>query len=44
MDLSSSGSVIVIAPLRLMISDAFSHWLDVQTLVSHDSIGVRLTS
>ena len=43
MDLSSSCSVIVIAPLCLIILDMFPHRSDVRTLMSLDSISTRLT-
>lgn len=44
MGLFSSGLVIVIVPLRLMISGAFPHKSDVQTLASPDSISSWLIS
>ena len=41
-DPSPSGSVIVIAPLYLMILDTLLRWLDVQNSTPLGSIGVQL--
>ena len=43
MDLSPPSSMIVIAPLRLMIPNVFPQQMDVRTLASPDSIDTCLT-